>query len=168
MRTLLETIGLVSFVKTTGGKGLHVVVPIEPTVLWDNVKGFTKALADMFSKTFPNRYLSHMSKEARQGKIFIDYLRNDSAATAIAAYALRARKNAPVAMPISWDDLSKRDLRFDYFNARNAMHRLKRQKRDPWAELTTLSQSLTDDMMKRVGYQPVAHPSVKKKSRWKR
>ena len=72
----------------------------------------------------------------------------------------------PVAMPISWDELSK-DLRFDYFNVRNAMTRLKRQKKDPWAELTTLSQSLTEDMMKRVGFQPAARPSVKR-NRWKR
>jgi len=166
MRSLLETIGLASFLKTTGGKGLHVVIPIEPTVIWDNVKGFSKALADMFSATFPDRYLSTMSKAARRGKIFIDYLRNDAAATAIAAYSLRARKNAPIAMPISWDELST-DLRADYFNVRNAITRLKRQKKDPWAELTTSSQSLTEDMMKRVGFRPTARPPVKR-SRWKR
>ena len=167
MRELLEKIGLVSFVKTTGGKGLHVVISIEPTVLWDNVKGFAKSLADLFSKTFPDRYLSHMSKEVRRGKIFIDYLRNDSAATAIAAYSLRARKNAPVAMPVGWDELSV-DMRADYFNARNAITRLTRQQKDPWAQMTTLSQSLADDMLERVGFQPVAHPAVRKKSRWKR
>ena len=161
MRSLLETIGLASFLKTTGGKGLHIVIPIEPTVIWDNVKGFSKALASMFSQTFPDRYLSTMSKAARSGKIFIDYLRNDAAATAIAAYSLRARRNAPVAMPIGWDELTK-DVRADCFNVRNAMKRLNRQKKNPWAELTTLNQSLTEDMMQRVGFQPGAKSARKR------
>ena len=164
MRSLLETVGLVSFLKTTGGKGLHIVVAIEPTVTWDNVKGFTKALAELFSQTFPDRYLATMSKAARRGKIFIDYLRNDAGATAIAAYSLRARRNAPVAMPIGWDELAK-DVRGDYFNVRNAMTRLERQKKNPWAELTTLSQSLTEDMMKRVGFQPGAKSASKRNRR---
>ena len=166
MRSVVEKIGLSSFLKTTGGKGLHIVIPIEPTVIWDNVKGFSKALADTFSRTFPDRYLSHMSKAARSGKIFIDYLRNDSSATAIAAYSLRARRNAPVAMPISWDELRK-DVRGEHFNVRNALTRLKRQKKDPWADLTTLTHSLTEDMMEAVGFQPVAK-SAPKKNRWRR
>jgi bifunctional non-homologous end joining protein LigD len=166
MRSLLDKLGLVSFLKTTGGKGLHVVIPIEPTVIWDNVKGFSKALADAFTKTFPDRYLSTMSKAARSGKIFIDYLRNDSSATAIAAYSLRARRNAPVAMPLSWDEL-REDVRGEHFNVRSALTRLARQKKDPWAELTTLRQSLTEEMMDKVGFEPVAKAAPRKERRRK-
>ena len=154
MRKLLEDLGLTCFLKTTGGKGLHIVIPIAPTEPWNNVKGFSKALADLFSNNFPDRYLSTMSKAARRGKIFIDYLRNDSSATAIAAYSLRARRNAPVAMPIAWEELSK-DVRGDHFNVRNAMTRLRGQRKDPWSTLTSVRQVLTEEMMDRVGFRAV-------------
>src|SRR4029434_7167886 len=112
VKTLLENIGLAPFRKTTGGKGLHVVVPIKPTVDWDGVKGFTKAVAELLERTFPDRFTSKLLKVSRKERIFIDYLRNAEGATAVAAYSLRAKANAPVSTPIAWDELSK-DARFD-------------------------------------------------------
>ncbi len=122
VKTLLENIGLAPFLKTTGGKGLHVVVPIEPAVDWERVKGFTKAVAEFLERTFPDRFTSKLLKISRRGKIFIDYLRNSEGATAVAAYSTRARANAPVSTPVAWDELS-RDLRGDYFNAGNVPRR---------------------------------------------
>ena len=151
IRTLLDEIGLRGFLKTTGGKGLHVVVPIEPTLRWSAVKGFSKAIAELFASTFPDRFTAKISKATRHGKIFIDYLRNDEGSTAISAYSIRARAHAPVATPVAWEELAK-DIRFDHFNVRNVPARLKRLKRDPWADLLTVRQSVTKATMKRVGY----------------
>ncbi len=151
LRTLLLDLGLPAFLKTTGGKGLHVVVPIRATLDWDDAKGFTKAIADLMVKTFPDRFIAEMSKSRRKGKIFIDYLRNAEGATAIAPYSLRARKNAPVATPIAWEELT-RDVRFDHFNLTTVPKRLSAMKSDPWATFLDGSQSITKAMFKRVGY----------------
>ena len=150
LKTLLEELGLQSFIKTTGGKGLHVVLPIRPALGWDDIKGFTKAVAELMVKSFPDRYVATVTKAKRHGKTFIDYLRNGEGATAVAAYSLRARANAPVAMPIGWDEL-KKDVRRDYFNVRNAMQRLEKLKKDPWADFFEVKQSVTRAMMKKVG-----------------
>jgi len=152
LRTLLSDLGLTGFLKTTGGKGLHVVLPIRATLDWDQAKGFAKAVADLMARTFPDRFLAVMSKSRRKGKIFIDYLRNASGATAIAPYSLRARANAPVATPIGWDELSK-DVRFDHFNLRTVPTRLSALKSDPWADFLELRQSISKAMFKRVGYE---------------
>ena len=151
LRTLLSDLGLSGFLKTTGGKGLHVVLPIRATLDWDQAKGFAKAVADLMARTFPDRFLAVMSKSRRKGKIFIDYLRNASGATAIAPYSLRARANAPVATPIGWDELSK-DVRFDHFNLCTVPTRLSALKSDPWADFLELRQSISKAMFKRVGY----------------
>jgi bifunctional non-homologous end joining protein LigD len=127
------------------------VIPIDPTQRWNVVKGFTKAIAELLTRTFPDRFTAKMSKAARRGKIFVDYLRNDEGSTAIAAYSTRARANAPVAAPVDWSELSK-DIRFDYFNVRNVPARLKRLKRDPWSDFFSIRQSLTRPMMKKIGY----------------
>jgi bifunctional non-homologous end joining protein LigD len=150
LRTLLGDLGLTGFLKTTGGKGLHVVVPIRATLDWEQAKGFTKAIADLMARTFPDRFLAVMSKSRRKGKIFIDYLRNASGATAIAPYSLRARANAPVATPIGWDELTE-DVRFDHFNLRTVPPRLSALKSDPWADFLTVRQSIDKAMFKRVG-----------------
>ena len=118
LRKLLETLGLEGFLKTTGGKGLHVVVPIAPTRDWVQAKAFCKAVADLLVRTFPDRFTSNLKKSTRTGRIFVDYLRNAENATAIAPYSLRAKAHAPVAMPIGWDQL-KEDLRFAHFNVNN-------------------------------------------------
>jgi bifunctional non-homologous end joining protein LigD len=150
LKTLLEDLKLTGFLKTTGGKGLHVVLPIRATLSWDDAKGFTKAVADLLVGTFPDRFTAIMSKERRKGRIFIDYLRNAQGATAIAPYAVRARKGAPVSAPLAWDEL-KRDVRFDYFNATNMLERLQQAKSDPWADFFDVKQTITQAMFQRVG-----------------
>jgi bifunctional non-homologous end joining protein LigD len=151
LRTLLGDLGLTGFLKTTGGKGLHVVVPIRATLDWEQAKGFTKAIAELMARTFPDRFIAVMSKSRRNGKIFIDYLRNAEGATAIAPYSLRARANAPVATPIAWDELTE-DVRFDHFNLRTVPARLSALKSDPWADFLELRQSISKAMFKRVGF----------------
>lgn len=151
LRALLDDLGLSGFLKTTGGKGLHVVVPIRPTLDWDQAKGFTKAVADLMARTFPDRFLAVMSKSRRKGKIFIDYLRNASGATAIAPYSLRARAHAPTATPIGWNELAH-DVRFDHFNLRTVPQRLSALKSDPWRDFLSIRQAITKPMFKRVGY----------------
>ena len=153
VKTLLENIGLDAFLKTTGGKGLHVVVPIRPTVAWEEIKGFTKAVAELLERTFPDRFTSKLLKISRQGRIFIDYLRNAEGATAIAAYSLRAKARAPVATPIAWSEL-KKDVRFDAFNVVNVPKRLAKLKSDPWGGIDDVEQSLTGPLMARIGYVP--------------
>jgi len=150
LKTLLEALDLRTFIKTTGGKGLHVVLPIRPALGWDEIKSFTKAVAELMVKSFPDRYVATVTKAKRHGKIFVDYLRNGEGATAVAAYSLRARANAPVATPIGWDEL-ERDIRRDYFNIRNVPERLKKMKKDPWADFFDVKQSVTKAMMKKVG-----------------
>jgi len=150
LRKLLEDIGLTGFLKTTGGKGLHVVVPVRATLDWDEAKDFTRAIADFLVRTFPDRFIATASKHRRKGRIFIDYLRNAAGATAIAPYALRARANAPVSTPITWDELAAGDLRFDRFNVRNIPERLSRMRKDPWASFDATKQTVTRAMIKRV------------------
>ncbi|MGZ5145646.1 MAG: DNA ligase D [Burkholderiales bacterium] len=150
LKTLLEELGLQTFIKTTGGKGLHVVVPIKPSLGWDEIKNFTKAIAELLVQSFPDRFVATMTKSKRTGKIFVDYLRNAEGATAVSAYSLRARAHAPVATPVSWEELST-DIRRDYFNAKNIPQRLKTLKKDPWAGFFDLDQAVTKAMMKKVG-----------------
>ena len=149
-RKLLEELGLTGFLKTTGGKGLHIVVPIRPTLDWNAARGFTRAVAESLARTFPERFMATAAKSKRSGKIFIDYLRNAQGATAVAPYSLRARANAPVATPIEWEELSA-EVRFDHFNARNVPRRLAAIKRDPWAALSGTRQTVTRAMQRHVG-----------------
>lgn len=150
LRALLEQLGLVGFLKTTGGKGLHVVVPVRPTLTWEQAKQFSKAVADLFARTFPERFVASVSKSKRKGRIFIDYLRNAEGATAIAAYGIRARANAPVSTPISWKELAK-EVRFDFFNVRSVPERLIKLREDPWKDFMAIRQTVTAAMFKRVG-----------------
>ena len=150
LRILLETLGLTGFLKTTGGKGLHVVIPIKATLTWEQAKGFTRAVADLFAATFPQRFIATLSKAKRAGRIFVDYLRNSQGATAIAPYGIRARKNAPVATPIGWDELDQ-DRRFDFFNVNTIPERLGRLRHDPWQDFAATRQTLTAAMFKQVG-----------------
>ncbi len=123
-RTLLHELTLPALLKTTGGKGLHVVVPLKPARGWDEIRPFARALAQRLAQVAPERFTATATKTRRTGKIFVDYLRNGEGATFVAAYSLRAREGAPVAMPIDWDELQpKRDLRGDCFNIGNALAR---------------------------------------------
>ncbi|HXX86541.1 MAG TPA: DNA ligase D [Casimicrobiaceae bacterium] len=153
VKALLENIGFEPFLKTTGGKGLHVVIAIEPSVGWDEVKGFTKAVAELLQRTFPDRFTANLMKVSRHGKVFIDYLRNSEGATAIAPYSTRARANAPVSTPLAWDELS-RDVRFAHFHVGNVPKRLAKLKADPWRDLDKKATSLTKAVMARVGFKP--------------
>lgn len=106
IRRQLADIGLVSFAMLSGGKGVHVVVPLDPGHSWDAHKDFSKRFAEALSLAEPDRFIATMSKAKRKGKIFIDYLRNQRGSTAVMPYSARARENAPVAVPIGWDALA--------------------------------------------------------------
>ena len=147
VRELLEGLGLKSWVKTTGGKGLHVVVPIQPSVAWSEAKMFCGVVAKRLVADDPDRYIATMSKAARKGKIFIDYLRNDRGATSVAPYSTRARENAPVSVPLAWDELTSR-LKSDRFNIRNLRRRLDGLQGDPWKELLRCRQTLEPALRK--------------------
>jgi bifunctional non-homologous end joining protein LigD len=109
VRDRLAALGLASFAKTTGGKGLHVVVPIAPDTDWREAKAFTKRLAETMSQERPDLYLARISKAEREGRIFIDYLRNDPTSTAVGPYSTRSRPGAPVSLPIGWDQVTGLD-----------------------------------------------------------
>ena len=141
LRQRMTEFGLQSFVKTTGGKGVHVVVPIRPHYHWDAIKAFTRAVAQSMQHDTPKHYIATASKAARKGKVFVDYLRNDHTATAVTAYGVRARPGAPVAMPIEWDDLTT-DLHPTDYTIRTAPDHVKARKSDPWADFFKLEQAL--------------------------
>ena len=140
-KIMLEKLGLRSFLKTTGGKGLHVVVPFTPGPDWDHVRNFSEALAQLLSDSDPGKYTLSNRKDARVGKIYIDYLRNGEGASAIAPYSTRARPGAPVACPIAWEELTRLKSGADY-TLKNILVKLSKRKNDPWAEMTGLSQKL--------------------------
>jgi bifunctional non-homologous end joining protein LigD len=141
VRDRLADLGLTSFLKTSGGKGLHVVVPIEPRASWEEAKAFTASLASQMAAEHPDKYIATLSKRARSGRIFIDYLRNGRGATAVAAYSTRGRPQAPVSTPIEWDEISE-GLKADHFTLGNLGHRLKFLKRDPWEGFFKIRQRL--------------------------
>jgi bifunctional non-homologous end joining protein LigD len=128
-----EDMGLVAFVKTSGGKGLHVVAPVKPKAEWPDVKAAMKALADGMAGDDPDKYVSTITKSKRKGKILIDYLRNGRGATAVAPYSTRARPGAPVSMPVEWEELGGA-IGPNYFTVNNAVARIAQQARDPWAD----------------------------------
>ncbi|EWG98299.1 DNA ligase D [Halomonas sp. BC04] len=150
LRERLESLGLTPFVRTTGGKGLHLVVPLEPAAGWDQAKAFAKGVAEAHAKDDPQRLTTNMSKAKREGRIFIDYLRNGRGATAVASYTVRARENAPVAVPIRWDELNAA-LRADRYNVENLRRRLSALREDPWGGFSDAARPLDADLLKRVG-----------------
>ena len=141
VRERLAALGLESFCKTTGGKGLHVVVPVEATEAWRDVKAFAKEVSAQMAADAPERYLTKISKAEREGRIFIDYLRNDPTSTAVAPYSTRSRPGAPVAMPLRWDQVKKGLDPCDY-TVRTVPAKIARQKADPWAEMLEVRQKL--------------------------
>ena len=143
VRDRLTARGLICFVKTTGGKGLHVVLPIDPVHAWPAVKAWAKALSEEMAADAPDKYLTRIAKAERTGRIFIDYLRNDPTSTAVGPYSTRARPGAPVAMPLAWDEVTA-DLDPAAFNVRTAGGLVAERERDPWAEMGKLRQRLPD------------------------
>lgn len=150
LRTALDHLGLQSFLKTTGGKGLHVCLPLVRRAGWDEVKAFTKAVAEVVAAHDPQSYTSKLPKASRKGKIFIDYLRNGRGATSVCAYSTRARPGAPVSTPLFWEELDG-DVRADTFTVKNLSDRLDSLDGDPWADFSKIRQSITAAMKKAVG-----------------
>jgi bifunctional non-homologous end joining protein LigD len=139
-RELLDRLELRWFVKTTGGKGLHFVVPIARRYAWDDVKDFARRIAERLVATAPTLFTANMSKAKRADRVFVDYLRNAAGASAIASYSVRARKGLPVSMPIDWDALADdvRGARFDIGN----VPKVAATGHDPWREYFTTRQTL--------------------------
>jgi bifunctional non-homologous end joining protein LigD len=133
VRDRLKRAGLESFVKTTGGKGLHVYAPLKPHADWTAVKDFAHKLARAMAADSPSRFLAMASKEARRGRIFVDYLRNGRGATAVAAYSTRARAEATISTPLAWDELGP-EMRSGRFTVGNLLNRLAHLT-DPWKDL---------------------------------
>ena len=150
IRDALLAIGLQSFVKTTGGKGLHVVVPLQPKLDWDEVKAFTKWVADQFVAQSPEKFTANQAKRARHDRIYIDYLRNSRGATAIGAYSPRARPKAPVSTPLFWEEVEK-GVRPEGFTIATVPQRLAALKTDPWTEIGKLRQSISTAIRRRIG-----------------
>jgi bifunctional non-homologous end joining protein LigD len=149
LKKRLEKLGFTPFVKTTGGKGLHVVIAIKGTpkspVRWEDAKAFAKAVAQRLEKDMPDRYTTTIAKKARNGKIFIDYLRNDKTSTGIAPWSPRAREGATVAVPLAWKDV-KPSLDPKKFTIHTVPKILKRA--DPWKDLAKSAASLDGAMRK--------------------
>ena len=147
LRDLLADVGLESWLKSTGGKGLHVVVPIERRAGWDEVKSFSRAVAERLAAERPDEYTSKLPKKYREGRLYIDYLRNDRNATAIAPYSTRARPGAPVAVPLAWEELVDH-TETPIWSVGTVAERLSLP--DPWADIGDARQSITKAMRRSV------------------
>jgi bifunctional non-homologous end joining protein LigD len=155
LRNRLAVLGLESFVKTSGGKGLHVYVPIFPDRTWEGVKGFARAVAEEIARQDPKQYVLVMTKKKRKGRIFIDHLRNGRGATCVAPYSTRAGSNAPVSTPLFWEELSALEAA-DVFTVENLEQRLSELDADPWADFREKSRSITDEMFRDIGLPDAA------------
>ncbi len=149
VRKRLKAIGLESLLKTTGGKGLHVVVPMAPEMVWPEAREFAHQFVRSMERGNPARYLTKMTKSARVGKIYLDYLRNERGATAVAPYSPRARAGMGVSMPLAWSEL-KLAVRPVFRVAEFAEWR-GRLKKDPWAGIDGMEQRVTEDAKRAVG-----------------
>jgi bifunctional non-homologous end joining protein LigD len=146
----LADLGFTSFLKSTGGKGLHLVAPLVPKLGWAVVKPFAKAIADALVSARPDRYTANPLKKTREGKIFVDYLRNQRGGSAIVNYSTRAKKGAPVSCPLRWDELKGLKEAAPY-TAKTLPARLKAMKRDPWEGFFSTRQSITAKARKALG-----------------
>jgi bifunctional non-homologous end joining protein LigD len=152
VRGFLQELGLTCWLKTSGGKGLHVVVPLAPVADYDTVKGFSKAVVEHLARVVPSRFVAKSGGSNRVGKLFVDYLRNGHGATTAAAFSARARPGLGVSMPVSWDDLAglKSGAQWTIADARE---HLSFQRVDPWADYWTTRQKLRA-AMQALGYRP--------------
>jgi bifunctional non-homologous end joining protein LigD len=149
LRRALHELGLESYVKTTGGKGLHVCTPIARRLSWDEAMEFTRGISQVLVQVKPELHTATMSKARRRGKIFIDFFRNGRGASFIAPYSTRARAGAPVAVPLAWDELSPK-LRADHFRLREVVKRLSKLKEDPWKDASSKRQILSAAALRSV------------------
>jgi bifunctional non-homologous end joining protein LigD len=146
VRDRLKGAGLSAFVKTSGGKGLHVVAPVKPKAEWPAAKAFAKSIADAMAADSPDRFVSTIPKARRHGKILIDYLRNQRGMTAVAPYSTRARPGAPVSMPLAWEELSP-EIGPAYFTIGNARARLS-SFADRWADFRAAAVPIEEERKK--------------------
>lgn len=138
IKSILLELSLNSYLKTSGGKGYHVVVPLKPAASWDSFHDFARRVAEVMEQKWPDRYTSNVRKAKRTGKIFIDWIRNGRGATSIAPYSIRARKGAKVSMPIAWDELDT--VAPDGINVKDALLRI--DGKDPWKDFFQNNQML--------------------------
>jgi bifunctional non-homologous end joining protein LigD len=124
LKSILDEIGLKSYLKTTGSRGLHVVVPLNRTEGFEAVRSFAQHVASIVTAREPDKYTSEQHKEKRQSRLFIDTLRNSYGHTTVAPYSVRARSGAPVAIPLPWDKLSEKNITASFFNIRNIFKKL--------------------------------------------
>jgi bifunctional non-homologous end joining protein LigD len=151
VRTLLTELKLAAWLKTSGGKGLHVVVPLAPKLDYDTVKGFSQAVVQHLARTVPSRFVAKSGAGNRIGKVFVDYLRNSWNATTAAAFSARSRPGLGVSMPVSWDQLMSLKSGAQW-NITTAREHLSFQKDDPWADYWKSRQTLAK-AMKALGYE---------------
>ncbi|MFL6707605.1 MAG: DNA primase small subunit domain-containing protein, partial [Massilia sp.] len=149
MKAFLDELGLMAFLKTSGGKGLHVVVPIKPHYGWDTVKDFSQLIVSHMAETLPDRFAFKSGPRNRVGKIFIDYLRNGRGATTAAAWSARTRPGLGISVPVSWEELGELKAG-DQWNIKNAHTRLD-QGNAPWAAYKKSAKSL-DAAMKKLDF----------------
>jgi bifunctional non-homologous end joining protein LigD len=142
LRGILEELGLVPFVMTTGSRGLHVVTAIDRSADFDTVRTFARDVAELLARREPDALTTEPRKEQRRGRLFLDYLRNAYAQTAVVPYAVRARRGAPVATPLEWSELHDRSLGPQTYNIGNIFRRLA-AKDDPWAGIQRRARSLS-------------------------
>ncbi|MDB6141763.1 MAG: ligD [Pseudomonas sp.] len=145
---VLDELGLEAFLKTSGGKGMHIIVPLARQADWDTVKGFSKAIAQFIARQLPERFTATMGPKNRVGKIFIDYLRNTRGGSTVTAYSVRARPGLPVSVPVSRDELAGLTSA-QQWNVGNLQERLDGLKSDPWAGYQN-RQRITKAMLKRL------------------
>ena len=156
VRGMLQELALESWLKTSGGKGLHVVVPLAPRSDWDTVKGFAQAVVQHLARVVPQRFVAKSGAANRVGRVFVDYLRNNHGATTAAAFSVRARPGLGVSMPLAWEDVSTLK-RGDQWTLRTAREHLSFQTVDPWADYWRCKQTLTVGL-KTLGVSPAAPP----------
>jgi len=153
MRVFLQELGLNPFLKTSGGKGLHVVVPLKPKLDWDTVKDFSRAIVNHLSKTLPDRFSAKSGAKNRVGRIFIDYLRNGRGATTVAAWSARVRPGLGISVPVRWEELPK--LKSGAHWTVKTVHTRLDEGNAPWADYDKSATTLTK-AMKALGYTPAA------------
>ncbi len=149
VRTAFDTLGLASFLKTTGGKGLHVVAPFKPERDWDTCLAFSRGVSEAIVRQDPKRYTTAMPKKGREKKILLDYYRNHRGSTSVAAFSTRAYAGAPLSVPVAWDELGPK-LKPNQFTVANLRQRLARLKDDPWREYWTVRQRITQKALAAV------------------
>ena len=154
VRKQLKKLGLESFLKLTGGKGLHVVVPIRPEHDWPTIKQFAHAFALQIEKAEPQLYLTKMTKSARTNRIYIDYLRNERGATAVAPYSPRARAGAAVSLPLHWADLKLPER--PVFQVATFYQWRSLLSKDPWKQLSEIKQAISPEALAALNIKPVS------------